>query len=222
MALTYTEAQIQAKLDSISSIADDVETNANDIDTLETTVGEHTTTLGTLSTTVEQTFTSVSNGKRLVASAITDKGITTTEDATFQTMATNISNISTGMKRFISNDTNITVSGSYASSTYYNTSWGVKVGYMPGGQSILLSIQGGTSTGYEYIYFYGASLASGLTLTQATTFVSSQYVTASPSNIYACVISGFDVNSTYTISVNFDYVNASYDYTRASITITKN
>ena len=39
-------------------------------------------------------FTSVSNGKQLVASAITDMGIITSQDATYQTMANNIRNIS--------------------------------------------------------------------------------------------------------------------------------
>lgn len=39
---------------------------------------------------INETFQSVSNGKILVASAITDKGITTASDATFLTMAQNI------------------------------------------------------------------------------------------------------------------------------------
>ena len=38
----------------------------------------------------------VSNGKRLVANAITDKGVTTSETATFETMSNNISQIQTG------------------------------------------------------------------------------------------------------------------------------
>ena len=38
-------------------------------------------------------FQSVSDGKALVASAITDKGVQTASDATFQTMANNIRNI---------------------------------------------------------------------------------------------------------------------------------
>lgn len=42
---------------------------------------------------VDQLFTSVSNGKAQVASAITDKGIATAEDAAFATMAENIRNI---------------------------------------------------------------------------------------------------------------------------------
>lgn len=42
---------------------------------------------------IDQLFTSVSDGKAKVASAITDKGITTASDATFDTMATNIAAI---------------------------------------------------------------------------------------------------------------------------------
>ena len=39
---------------------------------------------------------SVSNGKELLASAITDKGVNTSKDDTFQTMANNVSQITTG------------------------------------------------------------------------------------------------------------------------------
>ena len=45
---------------------------------------------------LNEVFQSVSDGKSLVASAITDKGVATASDATFQTMATNISNIPSG------------------------------------------------------------------------------------------------------------------------------
>ncbi len=45
------------------------------------------------SANVDQLFTSVSNGKAQVASAITDKGVATAEDAAFATMAENIRNI---------------------------------------------------------------------------------------------------------------------------------
>ena len=40
--------------------------------------------------------TSVSEGKSLIATAVTGKGVNTAADATFETMATNISSISTG------------------------------------------------------------------------------------------------------------------------------
>lgn len=45
---------------------------------------------------INELFQSVSSGKAEVASAITDKGVTTASDATFSQMATNISNIQTG------------------------------------------------------------------------------------------------------------------------------
>ena len=44
---------------------------------------------------IESCFQSVSDGKALVASAITGKGVATNQDDTFETMATNIGNIST-------------------------------------------------------------------------------------------------------------------------------
>lgn len=49
-----------------------------------------------LSSKYDQLFQSVSNGKSLIASAITGKGVSTASDATFQQMATNIGNIKTG------------------------------------------------------------------------------------------------------------------------------
>ena len=42
--------------------------------------------------------TSVSEGKSLIATAVTGKGVQTAVDATFQTMASNISSIPTGYK----------------------------------------------------------------------------------------------------------------------------
>ena len=52
--------------------------------------------IASLESTTQELFTSVSNGKRKVATAITDKGVTTASDATFDTMASNISQIQTG------------------------------------------------------------------------------------------------------------------------------
>lgn len=51
-------------------------------------------------TTLQSLKTSVSDGKALVASAITGKGVNTASDATFQQMATNINAIPTGKKQF--------------------------------------------------------------------------------------------------------------------------
>ena len=55
-----------------------------------------TTDKSSIVSAISETFTSVSNGKSLVASAITDKGISTSSDATFEIMAQNIEAIPTG------------------------------------------------------------------------------------------------------------------------------
>lgn len=46
---------------------------------------------------INEVFTNVSNGKQIVANAITDKGVVTSENDTFATMAQNIRNIETGV-----------------------------------------------------------------------------------------------------------------------------
>ena len=51
------------------------------------------------SSQIKELFQDVSNGKTLVANAITDKGVDTLATDTFQTMATNISNISGGSSK---------------------------------------------------------------------------------------------------------------------------
>ena len=75
----YTDNKVQA-------LATDVNENFED-------VGEAITSLNN---TTRELFTSVSNGKRNVAAAITDQGVQTASDATFDTMATNIRRIPTG------------------------------------------------------------------------------------------------------------------------------
>lgn len=53
---------------------------------------------GTLQKQIDDCFTSASNGKAAIASAITGKGVSTASDATFATMAANIGNIKTSPK----------------------------------------------------------------------------------------------------------------------------
>ena len=60
---------------------------------------------------ISETFQSVSNGKTLVASAITDKGVQTSSDATFTQMASNIQQITTGITP--TGSINISANGTY-------------------------------------------------------------------------------------------------------------
>ena len=66
---------------------------------------------------INEVFQSVSDGKQLVASAITDKGVPTEEDATFQVMAINIKDIATG------NTSNIITTNFKSSISYFTTSY---------------------------------------------------------------------------------------------------
>lgn len=61
-------------------------------------IGDKTlnTTAQDLKGAINEVFQSVSNGKQLIATAITDKGVNTSSDDTFQAMATNIGKISSG------------------------------------------------------------------------------------------------------------------------------
>ena len=59
---------------------------------------DNATRITTLETQVSELFQSVSDGKTLVANAITGKGVSTSTTATFATMATNIGKISGGYK----------------------------------------------------------------------------------------------------------------------------
>lgn len=67
---------------------------------------------------VDECFQSVSNGKELIASAITDKGISTDATATFEQMASNISDIVAGATPTAGNkDTKIGSHSGYSSSS---------------------------------------------------------------------------------------------------------
>lgn len=193
-------AEIEALLNSIGSV-DTLETDAKD----------------TLVDAINELFTSASNGKAQLAAAITGKGVDTAATDSFSTMAGNIESISAGIARLVTNDDSITPTGTYATSTYYNTTYGVKIGYCSDG-SILLSMQGGTSTGYETIYFSLASAPDGVSITEAHN-TSTSYVTGKPALIYACVLTG--ITTDVTISVAMDSVNASYDYVNCAITVTE-
>ena len=75
---TYTDKQI-------AQVVSDANENFNDIETAIQTLNQGQNNL----------FQSVSNGKSKIAGAITDKGVTTSASDTFETMATNIKNITT-------------------------------------------------------------------------------------------------------------------------------
>ena len=68
-------------------------TGQTSVDTTPTSGSSKMCTSGGIYTAINSLKTSVSEGKALVAAAVTDKGVNTAADATFQTIATNIGSI---------------------------------------------------------------------------------------------------------------------------------
>lgn len=194
-----------------------------DLETAETALEAQIGDLTTLETTaktsavaaINELFQSVSDGKTAVAAAITDMGIDTAAADSFDTMAANIRSITTGITPLVINDSSITPTGSYATSTYYNVDYGVKIGYMSNGD-ILLSMQGGTTTAYENLNFTLASAPTEVTLLSS----SSSWSSSNPAGqLYVCVISG--ITTPVNIAISMSSYNATYDYATCAITVTE-
>lgn len=235
--LTYTTQEIQALLDSIGNISDLMGFSSTDLvsallelqnkeDSEINTVEDHIGNLPSLATesksslvaAINEVFTSASNFKSTIAAAITGEGVSTSSSATAATMASNIAKIRKGYLRpYVTNGESITPTGTYATSTYYDTTFGVKIGYTADGE-VLLMMKGGTTTNYEYLQFVlGSSTMSGVTIERCDMNVSSN-ATGKPAVIYGCVLKGITKNC--TISVTMSTYNATYDWVQCTINVT--
>lgn len=86
--LETTSKKVVGAINEVNSQFKDIAKQIGD-ETLQTTAQD-------LKGSINEVFQNVSNGKQLIATAITDKGVNTSSDDTFQTMAINISKISGG------------------------------------------------------------------------------------------------------------------------------
>lgn len=118
-----------------------------------------------------------------------------------------------GIEPLIANDGSITPTGTYATEGYYNLEYGVKIGYMANGD-VMISMKNGTSTAYENLYFYAASLPTGVTLDAPSTFSSSNVVGMT----FVGIISG--LTGSANIAIDMSTRDSSHDYIRCDLTIT--
>lgn len=118
-----------------------------------------------------------------------------------------------GIEPIIANDGSITLTGTYATSTYYNLDYGVKIGYMANGD-VMISMKNGTSTTYENLYFYAASLPDGVTLDAPSTFGTGNVVDMT----FVGIISG--LTGSANIAIDMSTRNSTTDYVRCDLTIT--
>lgn len=121
-----------------------------------------------------------------------------------------------GLPILIKNDIDITPTGTYATDTSYNTTYGVKVGYLSNG-TVMVTMVGGTSTGYENLLFTKASAPSGVTIANITTPSSSNQT----GNLYGCIISGLNLGNKYNMTIAMNTRDASADTVTCAITLTQ-
>lgn len=100
-SVTTSKVSVSDIIDSLDSAATDKPLSAKQGEVLKSLISDLSNTVTTGYATVaavEDLKKSVSDGKTLVADAITEKGVETAADSTFATMAENISQIETGSK----------------------------------------------------------------------------------------------------------------------------
>ena len=202
----------------ISNLSSNISNAFSQIDTLGSQIGDlpnlQTSNKENLVAAINETFTSASNGKQIIATAITGMGVDTSASDTYQTMANNIQSIETGVKRMVANDTSIVPTGTYANNTYYNTSFGVLISYAPNGD-VVLTMKGGTTTTYENLYYVLASAPDGVTME----FVRNTGASSTKGRIYSCVL--HNIQTLVNIAIVMNSINSSGDYTQCKITITE-
>ena len=118
-----------------------------------------------------------------------------------------------GILPLIANDGSIVPTGTYATATYYDLAYGVKIGYMANGD-VMISMKNGTSKAYENLYFHAASLPSGVTLDAPSTFGTGNVVGMT----FVGIISG--LTGSANIAINMSTRDATNDYVRCDLTIT--
>ena len=202
----------------ISNLSSNISNASSQINTLSSQIGNlsnlQTSNKENLVAAINETFTSASNGKQIIATAITGMGVVTSASDTYQTMANNIQSIETGVKRIVANDTSIVPTGTYANSTYYNVSFGVLISYAPNGE-VVLTMKGGTTTSYENLYYILDSAPPGVTME----FVRNTATASAAERIYSCVLK--NIQTLVNIEIAMNSRNSSSDYTQCDITITE-
>ena len=139
-------------------------TDGNDTFNIKLMLNDNWDKIDAFAETTEQEmselFTSVSDGKQLVSSAITDKGVPTNKEDTFQIMANNITSIQT--KSILSG--NAVASQVLSGKTFYSDSETKQTGTMPnrGNASGTITSQGG-SIKIRPGYYTGGNIGANIT-----------------------------------------------------------
>lgn len=161
---------------------------------------------------IDQLFTSVSNGKSQIASAITDMGVSTSANDSFAQMATNIGNIETGYDTSQVTATAATVRSGYK---FVNSSGQLITGTIPskGAQTytpktVSQTISSGQYlSGNQTIQGDGNLVASNIKSGVSIFGVSGSYT--GTGNIAIIPIDGISFDS-YSLGIGIDFSNTPY------------
>lgn len=208
---------------AINEVLQSLNNNASSTGTELTNLSGKIGTLASLNTSnksnlvsaINELFQSASSGKSAIAAAITGMGINAASSETWSSLAQKITQINTGITPLVVNGGNVVPTGNYATPTYYDLGVGVVVSYAEDGR-VIVTMKGGTSTGYENLHFTLSSAPSGVAIIGNST----AYDTADPAgNIFSCILTG--IQNKVNMSILMDYGNATYDYVRCEITLTE-
>lgn len=94
--VTNAQGNISTLQSNMTTAQGKVSNLESNVSSLQRNVSNIEEDVSSLEETTQELFTSVSNGKQAIATAITDKGISTASDSSFSTMANNISQIEAG------------------------------------------------------------------------------------------------------------------------------
>lgn len=201
--------ELKGQIDNAAEQTDGIDQKTGDVSNLLTEAKSN------LVAAVNEVFTFAGEGKAAIAAAITGAGVTANSNESWASLAAKIEQIrAEWIEPFIDN-LPITPTGSYASSTYYDVEYGVRVGYCENGE-VMISMKGGTSTAYENINFELGTAPEGVTILKNST----SYDTSDPAgNLFVCVLSGIIGHA--TIDIDMSALNSSYDYVTATVNITE-
>ena len=175
---------------------------------------------------INEVFQNVSNGKQLIATAITDKGVNTSSDDTFQTMATNIGKISGGssitysvtnnLSHAVNNNSNTTVE-KYNS---YSANITVETGYKLDSITVTMGGADITSSCYSNGNISIEHVTGDIVITVVTSIIPAKTYT-----ITNTLTNCSNNNSATTIEEGSSYsatITANSGYTLDAITVTMN